>query len=95
MSFNKIRLFVVCMLTAFVIAGFLAPYGLLVGPIANAFDIEVGAAGSLFSFFTSGIFFGYIAAFYVFTRIGIKAIIVGEQAGFSLVPRLLNIDGFS
>lgn len=80
MSFNKIRLFVVCMLTAFVIAGFLAPYGLLVGPIANAFDIEVGAAGSLFSFFTSGIFFGYIAAFYVFTRIGIKAIIVGGYA---------------
>lgn len=68
------------MLTAFVIAGFLAPYGLLVGPIANAFDIEVGAAGSLFSFFTSGIFFGYIAAFYVFTRIGIKAIIVGGYA---------------
>ena len=80
MSFNKVRLFVVCMLTAFVIAGFLAPYGLLVGPIANAFDIEVGAAGSLFSFFTSGIFFGYIAAFYVFTRIGIKAIIVGGYA---------------
>ena len=80
MSFNRIRLFVVCMLTAFVIAGFLAPYGLLVGPIANAFDIEVGAAGSLFSFFTSGIFFGYIAAFYVFTRIGIKAIIVGGYA---------------
>lgn len=68
------------MLTAFIIAGFLAPYGLLVGPIANAFDIEVGAAGSLFSFFTSGIFFGYIAAFYVFTRIGIKAIIVGGYA---------------
>jgi TsgA-like MFS transporter len=80
MSFDKVRLFVVCMLTAFVIAGFLAPYGLLVGPIANAFDIEVGAAGSLFSFFTSGIFFGYIAAFYVFTRIGIKAIIVGGYA---------------
>ena len=68
------------MLTAFVIAGFLAPYGLLVGPIANTFDIDVGAAGSLFSFFTSGIFFGYIAAFYVFTRIGIKAIIVGGYA---------------
>lgn len=98
MSFNKIRLFVVCMLTAFIIAGFLAPYGLLVGPIANAFDIEVGAAGSLFSFFTSGIFFGYIAAFYVFTRIGIKAIIVGGYAvvilaviAVFLVPRIVTL----
>ncbi len=80
MSFNKVRLFIVCMLTAFVIAGFLAPYGLLVGPIANALSVEVGTVGSLFSFFTAGIFLGYIAAFYVFTRISIKTIIVGGYA---------------
>jgi len=64
------------MLAAFVIAGFLAPYGLLVGPIADAFATETGVIGSLFSFFTAGIFVGYIVAFYIFTRVEVKTIIV-------------------
>ena len=64
------------MLAAFVISGFLAPYGLLVGPIANAFATEVGVIGSLFSFFTGGIFVGYIVAFYLFDRLSVKTIIV-------------------
>ena len=76
MSFNKVRLFTVCMLAAFVIAGFLAPYGLLVGPISNAFATEAGVVGSLFSFFTGGIFAGYIVAFYLFDQVSIKTIIV-------------------
>jgi TsgA-like MFS transporter len=76
MSPNNVRLFVVCMLAAFVIAGFLAPYGLLVGPIANAFATEVGVIGSLFSFFTGGIFVGYIVAFYLFAQVSVKTIIV-------------------
>ena len=76
MSSNNIRLFTVCMLAAFVISGFLAPYGLLVGPIANAFATEVGVIGSLFSFFTGGIFVGYIVAFYIFDRVSVKTIIV-------------------
>ena len=42
MSSHNVRLFAVCMLAAFVIAGFLAPYGLLVGPIADAFGTEIG-----------------------------------------------------
>jgi TsgA-like MFS transporter len=70
------------MLVAFVIAGFLAPYGLLVGPIATAFDTGVGEVGSLFSFFTAGIFVGYIVAFYIFVRVGVKTIIVG---GYTVV----------
>jgi MFS family permease len=64
------------MLAAFVIAGFLAPYGLLVGPIADVFATETGVIGSLFSFFTAGIFVGYIVAFYIFTRVKVKTIIV-------------------
>ena len=66
MSSNNVRLFAVCLLAAFVIAGFLAPYGILVGPIAAAFLTEIGVIGSLFSFFTGGIFVGYIVAFYIF-----------------------------
>ena len=62
MSSNNIRLFAVCMLAAFVISGFLAPYGLLVGPIANAFATQAGVIGSLFSFFTGGIFVGWTFA---------------------------------
>jgi len=76
MSSNNVRLFAVCMLAAFVIAGFLAPYGILVGPIADAFAMEVGVIGSLFSFFTGGIFVGYIVAFYIFAQVKVKTIIV-------------------
>lgn len=64
------------MLAAFVIAGFLAPYGILVGPIADAFVTEIGVIGSLFSFFTGGIFVGYIVAFYIFAQVKVKTIIV-------------------
>ena len=64
------------MLAAFVIAGFLAPYGILVGPIADAFVMEIGVIGSLFSFFTGGIFVGYIVAFYIFAQVKVKTIIV-------------------
>lgn len=76
MSSNNVRLFAVCMLAAFVIAGFLAPYGILVGPIADAFLTETGVIGSLFSFFTGGIFVGYIVAFYIFVQVRVKTIIV-------------------
>jgi len=64
------------MLAAFVIAGFLAPYGILVGPIADAFVMEIGVIGSLFSLFTGGIFVGYIVAFYIFAQVKVKTIIV-------------------
>jgi TsgA-like MFS transporter len=76
MTFNRARLLAVCLLAAFVIAGFLAPYGLLVGPIADAFRTETGVVGSLFSFFTGGIFAGYIVAFHLFTRVKVKIVIL-------------------
>jgi predicted MFS family arabinose efflux permease len=76
MSSNSVRLLAVCLLAAFVIAGFLAPYGLLVGPIADAFATEIGVIGSLFSLFTGGIFLGYIVAFYLFAQVKVETIIV-------------------
>jgi predicted MFS family arabinose efflux permease len=82
MSSNNVPLFAVCMLTAFVIAGFLAPYGLLVGPIADAFVTEVGVVGSLFSFFTGAIFVGYIVAYYLFNQVKVGTVIV---VGYGLV----------
>ena len=76
MSSNNVGLLAVCLLAAFVIAGFLAPYGLLVGPIADAFATKIGVIGSLFSFFTGGIFVGYIVAFYIFNQVRVETIIV-------------------
>lgn len=72
----------VCMLAAVVIAGFLAPYGLLVGPIANSFELEFGVIGSLFSFFTGGIFAGYIVAYYIFNQVKVKTVFV---VGYGIV----------
>ena len=98
MSSNKIGLLAACLLAAFVIAGFLAPYGLLVGPIAEAFATETGVVGSLFSFFTGGIFAGYIVAFYVFDRVDVATIfIVGygavalAVAGIFLAPGIVAL----
>ena len=82
MSSNNVRLLAVCLLAAFVIAGFLAPYGLLVGPIADAFATEIGVVGSLFSFFTGGIFLGYIVAFYLFDQVTVRTVIV---VGYAVV----------
>jgi predicted MFS family arabinose efflux permease len=89
MSANRVRLFIICMLGAFVIAGFLAPYGLLVGPIAAALDAEIGVVGSLFSFFTGSIFVGYIVAFYIFDYVNVKTIILGGYGAVVLAVVLV------
>ena len=89
MSANRVRLFIICMLGAFVIAGFLAPYGLLIGPIAAALDAEIGVVGSLFSFFTGSIFVGYIVAFYVFDYVSVKTIILSGYGAVSLAVVLV------
>ncbi len=98
MSSNNVRVLAVCLIAAFVIAGFLAPYGLLVGPIADAFATEVGVIGSLFSFFTGGIFVGYIVAFYIFDQVKVKTIIIVGYgvvalavASIFLVPGIPNL----
>jgi predicted MFS family arabinose efflux permease len=84
------------MLGAFVIAGFLAPFGLLIGPIAAALDAEIGAVGSLFSFFTGSIFVGYIVAFYVFDYVNVKTIILSGYGAVALaVVLLLLIPGLA
>ena len=77
------------MLGAFVIAGFLAPYGLLIGPIAAALDAEIGVVGSLFSFFTGSIFVGYIVAFYVFDYVNVKTIILSGYGAVALAVVLV------
>lgn len=89
MSANRVRLFVICMLGAFVIAGFLAPYGLLIGPIATALGAEIGVIGSLFSFFTGSIFVGYIVAFYIFDYVNVKTIILGGYGAVALAVVLV------
>ena len=38
--------------------------------------MEIGVIGSLFSFFTGGIFVGYIVAFYIFAQVKVTTIIV-------------------
>lgn len=89
MSANRVRLFIVCMLGAFVIAGFLAPYGLLIGPIAAALEAEIGVIGSLFSFFTGSIFFGYIVAFYIFDYVNVKTVILSGYGAVALAVALV------
>jgi len=94
MSSSNVAALAVCLLAAFVIAGFLAPYGLLVGPIADAFATEVGVIGSLFSFFTGAIFAGYIVAFYLFDQVSVKTVlIVGYGAVALAVAAIFQAPG--
>ena len=94
MSSSNVAVLAVCLLAAFVIAGFLAPYGLLVGPIADAFATEVGVIGSLFSFFTGAIFTGYIVAFYLFDQVSVKTVlIVGYGAVALAVASIFQAPG--
>ncbi len=46
---NTVRLVAICLLTQVVIAGFVAPMGLLSGPMSEQLDISIAAAGAQFT----------------------------------------------
>ena len=60
----------------FIASGFIAPIGLLIGPLASTLGIKITEAASLFSFFTAGIFLGYFVSFVVFDFVRIKLIFI-------------------
>ncbi len=82
------KIILVCLFAAFVIAGFLNPIGLISGPVANAFDISVTDAVARFGYFTIGVFAGYILSFYIFDRIELRTVVVG---GYTLLAATVAI----
>ena len=74
----------VCLMAPFIASGFIAPIGLLIGPLAETLGIEITRAASLFSFFTAGIFVGYFASFFVFDFLRMKSIFVAGNVAFAV-----------
>ena len=57
-------------------AGFATQFGMLVEPIANAFNANVNEVASIFSLLNGGALAGTIAAFFLIEKVGIKRMTV-------------------
>ena len=73
---NRIKIVLICIFASFVISGILNPIGLISGPVADAYNMSLTDAVARFSYFTIGVFVGYILSFYVYDYIKIKSVIV-------------------
>ena len=93
MKANTIRTISICLLTQAVIAGFIAPMGLLSEPMAEQNGISIPAAAAQFSYLTGGVFLGYILSFYVFDLFRIKIVYCAVYAGLVAATLLLHAAG--
>lgn len=73
---NKMTLTAISFLANFIMAGFATQFGMLIQPIANAFDANVNEVASIFSLLNGGALAGTVAAFFLIEKIGIKRITV-------------------
>ena len=73
---NKMILTAISFLANFIMAGFATQFGMLVEPIANAFNAHVNEVASIFSLLNGGALAGTIAAFFLIEKVGIKRITV-------------------
>lgn len=65
MMTNNIRLTVICLLANIIAAGFVVPMGILSGPIANEFNVELTSITKQFSLLTGSYFIGSLVAFFI------------------------------
>ena len=93
MKSNTIRVVSVCLLTQVVIAGLVAPMGLLSEPMAEQNGIAIPAAAAQFSYLTGGVFLGYILSFWVFDLFRIKTVYCAVYGGLGAVTLLLHVTG--
>lgn len=75
MKFNKIGTIVVAFLTYMVMAGLLTQIGIIIGPMAEHFDINLTDAASMFSFLTGGTLVGTFASMVIFDRLSISRVL--------------------
>ncbi|MEZ9289716.1 MFS transporter TsgA [Vibrio lentus] len=73
---NKMILTAISFLANFIMAGFATQFGMLVEPIANAFNANINEVASIFSLLNGGALAGTIAAFFLIEKVGIKRMTV-------------------
>jgi TsgA-like MFS transporter len=74
---NKHRLTFGSFLAYFVMSAFISPLGVVSGPIAEHFGISITAATAAFTYLTTGVFVGTLAAVFVFDYLRLKQVIIG------------------
>ena len=73
---NQAKTVLICIVASFVISGFLNPIGLISGPVADAYGVSITVAVARFTFFTVGVFAGYILSFYIFDFVRLKTVVI-------------------
>jgi len=87
-----LRIILVCVFASFVISGLLNPIGLIGGSVAESLDISLTEAVALFSYFTFGVFGGYIVSFYLFDYVRLKLVVVSSYLLLALTIVVLYLN---
>lgn len=70
------RIILICILASFVISGLLNPIGIISGAVSESLNISNSDAVALFSYFTFGVFGGYVLSFYIFDYVRLKIVVI-------------------
>lgn len=76
MSANQYRLMFIPLLATLILGGVVTTVGLLTGPAALKYGVELTDIASQFTWFTGGVFVGGLLAFFVFDYFAIKTVIL-------------------
>lgn len=106
MTTNQYRLMLIPLFATLIMAGFVTTVGLLTEPASERYGVTITDIASQFTWFTGGVFFGGILAFFVFDYFAIKPVILWSYLAsiglivwlhftdmYALLPVLLTIIG--
>ena len=74
---EKVRLSILSVLIYVVVSGYATQIGLLTGPIATAYGIDISTATASFSMLTGGFLAGTFIAYFLLDHMGIKITVLG------------------
>lgn len=74
--FNTARITFTSFLAYFVLSAIISPLGIVSQPLADHYGVSITQATAVFSFLTTGIFFGSIIAVFIFDYLNIKWVVI-------------------
>jgi len=103
---NNLRLTIICLVINFIDAGFITQMGLLSGPIATAYNVDITSAAFQFTMLTGGMLIGSVIAYFLLDYFGVKLVVLGSTIiivfstlglyllkSFAVLPVLLGLIG--
>ena len=73
---NKIKLLVICLLATLIISGVVTTMGLITPIAADHFHVDVTSMAAQFTWFTGGVFAGFLLSFFVFDHFAIRSVLI-------------------